>query len=299
MPRDSNGRELPPDELAYDYRYVVQPRRYAIFSPLHVNREARAVWLPQFFQPPRQNQIEGLNIDFGTPLINYDTDLFTIFDGWPLDGLENGIATGSSVVDGFIQGKIEQPRMEKSALQRASSMWQMIPQKMGAESEERHKEANEQAMREARREVYQRPSQPAMSHRSAESTTYHQGQSGIPAVPAPVANDGWLGWGSARGPGRPSLCSSDGFPSATVATHLASAKAQLEEAKKQLRDLQGEWEDNVRLERDLRKELASVEKAPGNADHPRMIEPKEQVEQLVLDNTQALDEIEDVSRLNP
>ncbi|KAM0469383.1 hypothetical protein ACHAPX_010503 [Trichoderma viride] len=106
MPRDSNGRELSPDEHVYNYRYVVQPRRYAIFSPLHVNREAPAVWLPQFFQPPRQNQIEELNIEFGTPFINYDTDLFTIFDGWPLDGLENGIATGSSVVDGFIQGKI-------------------------------------------------------------------------------------------------------------------------------------------------------------------------------------------------
>ncbi|KAM0487107.1 hypothetical protein ACHAPX_000375 [Trichoderma viride] len=102
MPRDSNGRELPPDEPAYDYRYVVQPRRYAIFSPLHVNREARAVWLPQFFQPSRQNQIEELNIEFGTPFINYDTDLFTIYDGWPLDGLENGIATGSRAIDGFI-----------------------------------------------------------------------------------------------------------------------------------------------------------------------------------------------------
>lgn len=95
------------------------------------------------------------------------------------------------------------------------------------------------------------------------------------------------------------LCSSDNFPSATVATHLASAKAQLEEAKKQLRDLQVEWENNVRLEEDLRKELASVEKAPGqsDADIPRMTSFKEQVEKLVLDNTQALDEIEDVSRL--
>ncbi|PON27196.1 hypothetical protein TGAM01_v204145 [Trichoderma gamsii] len=102
MPRDSDGRELSPDEHAYDYRYVVQPQRHAIFSLLHVNREARAVWLSQFFQPPRQSQIEELNIQFGTPFINYDTDIFTIYDGWPLDGLENGIATGSRVVDGFI-----------------------------------------------------------------------------------------------------------------------------------------------------------------------------------------------------
>lgn len=94
------------------------------------------------------------------------------------------------------------------------------------------------------------------------------------------------------------LCSSDNFASATVATHLASAKVQLEEAKRQLRALQVEWEDNVRLEQDLCKELASLEKAPwqSDADDPRMISFKEQVEQLVLDNAQALDEIEDVSR---
>jgi hypothetical protein len=94
------------------------------------------------------------------------------------------------------------------------------------------------------------------------------------------------------------LCSSDSFPSATVATHLAGAKDQLEEAKRQLRDLQDEWEDNVRLEEDIRKELASAEKAPGqsDADHPTLTSFKEQVEQLVLENTQALDEIEDVSK---
>lgn len=127
-----------------------QPQRHAIFSPLHVNREARAVWLPRFFQPPRE-QISELNIHFDTPFINYDTDFFTIFDGWPLDGLENGIATSSSVVDGFMQDKIVRRdellnsgymyslantiegtiKAEKSALQRASSTWQMIPRKMG------------------------------------------------------------------------------------------------------------------------------------------------------------------------
>ncbi|PON24226.1 hypothetical protein TGAM01_v206914 [Trichoderma gamsii] len=91
------------------------------------------------------------------------------------------------------------------------------------------------------------------------------------------------------------LCSSDDFPSATIATHLASAKVQLEEAKKQLHSLQDEWEDNVRLEEDLRKELASVGKVSGqsDADHSRLVSFKEQVEQLVSDSTQALDEIED------
>ncbi|KAL7893011.1 hypothetical protein HDV63DRAFT_397415 [Trichoderma sp. SZMC 28014] len=94
------------------------------------------------------------------------------------------------------------------------------------------------------------------------------------------------------------LCSSDNFPSATVATHLASAKARLEEVKKLLRDLQEEWENNIRLEEGLQKELTSMEKAPGQSDanHPRLVSFKEQVEQLVLDNTQALDEIEDTYR---
>jgi hypothetical protein len=94
------------------------------------------------------------------------------------------------------------------------------------------------------------------------------------------------------------LCSSDNFPSATVVTHLASAKIQLEEAKEQLRDLQDEWEDSVRLEEDIRKRLANVEQRPGQSDedHPRLVSFKEQVEQLLLDNTQALDEIEDVGR---
>ncbi|KAJ4861571.1 AAA domain-containing protein [Trichoderma breve] len=50
-----------------------------------------------------------------------------------------------------IQGKIEQLRTEKNALQREFTKWQLIPQKI--ESEERHKEANELAMREARERI--------------------------------------------------------------------------------------------------------------------------------------------------
>ncbi|EHK50438.1 hypothetical protein TRIATDRAFT_261152 [Trichoderma atroviride IMI 206040] len=98
----SDGQEVSPDNNLYDYRYVVQPKRCNISPPLHVNREARAVWLPRFFRPPRRVQISDLTIEFGTPFISYETDIFTVFDGWPLDGLQNGIATGSSVVDGFI-----------------------------------------------------------------------------------------------------------------------------------------------------------------------------------------------------
>ncbi|KAL7951909.1 hypothetical protein V8C42DRAFT_305587 [Trichoderma barbatum] len=50
-----------------------------------------------------------------------------------------------------MQGKIEQLKKEKNALQREFTKWQLIPQKI--ESEERHKEANEQAMREARERI--------------------------------------------------------------------------------------------------------------------------------------------------
>ncbi|KAL6905166.1 hypothetical protein GGI43DRAFT_302450 [Trichoderma evansii] len=89
------------------------------------------------------------------------------------------------------------------------------------------------------------------------------------------------------------LCSYAGFPSATIETHLASAKGQLEEAEKKLRNLQDEWEENVRLDENFRKELASI-KMHGRIDtDPKMISLKDEVEQLVLDNTQALNEIED------
>ncbi|KAK4063113.1 hypothetical protein Trihar35433_8908 [Trichoderma harzianum] len=52
---------------------------------------------------------------------------------------------------GDIQRKIEKLRTEKNALQREFTKWQLIPQKI--ESEERHKEANELAMREARERI--------------------------------------------------------------------------------------------------------------------------------------------------
>lgn len=72
------------------------------------------VWLPRYFQPPRRDRISGLKIQFGTPFISYDTDLFTIFDGWSLTGLEFGTTTGSDVVDSFIG--LERSRIRKIAL---------------------------------------------------------------------------------------------------------------------------------------------------------------------------------------
>ncbi|KAL7792640.1 hypothetical protein V8C37DRAFT_380180 [Trichoderma ceciliae] len=50
-----------------------------------------------------------------------------------------------------IQGKIEQLKSEKNVLQRESLKWHSIPEKI--ESEERNKEANEKAMREARERI--------------------------------------------------------------------------------------------------------------------------------------------------
>lgn len=102
-PPGDNSQEPSTDGHSYHYRYIVQPRRQAIFPPLHVNREARVLWLPRFFQPPRRFQVSGLYIQFDTPFISYNTDIFTVFDGWPLNGLENGIAYGDDdVIDCFI-----------------------------------------------------------------------------------------------------------------------------------------------------------------------------------------------------
>ncbi|KAL9479566.1 hypothetical protein ACSS6W_004352 [Trichoderma asperelloides] len=91
------------------------------------------------------------------------------------------------------------------------------------------------------------------------------------------------------------LCSAPNFPSATIEIHLANTKDQLKETEKMMRNLQDEWEENVRLEENFRRELASIEKTPGqsDADHSKMASLKEEVEQLVLDNTQALNEIEE------
>lgn len=51
------------------------------------------------------------------------------------------------------------------------------------------------------------------------------------------------------------LCSSAGFPSATIETHLASAKGQLKEAEKKLRNLQDEWKKTSAWKRIFAKNL--------------------------------------------
>lgn len=96
------------------YRYIVQPKRQAIFPPLHVNREARAVWLPQYFQPQRRYRASGLEIHFDTPFISYSTDVFTIFAAWPLDGIDIRPDTANDPVDCFIG--LERSRIRNIAL---------------------------------------------------------------------------------------------------------------------------------------------------------------------------------------
>ncbi|KAM0256591.1 hypothetical protein ACHAQJ_004878 [Trichoderma viride] len=90
------------------------------------------------------------------------------------------------------------------------------------------------------------------------------------------------------------LCRSESFPSTTIEAHLASVRGQLREAESKVRSLQVEWEENFRLEEKFRLELVSMEKHSGqNVDHSKMASLKEEVEQLVADNTQALNEIEE------
>ncbi|KAL6880735.1 hypothetical protein J3F83DRAFT_719630 [Trichoderma novae-zelandiae] len=93
----------------HHYRYIVQPKEHAIFPLLHANREARAIWLPHFFQPSHFCHVSGVDIRFDTPFISYDTDIFTVFDGWPSNGIpEDGFLnplladTDGEPVDGFI-----------------------------------------------------------------------------------------------------------------------------------------------------------------------------------------------------
>lgn len=85
------------------FRYTCQPRQAAIFPPLHACREARSVWLPRFFRPPRRQDIGRLEIEFGTPFISYDVDLFTVLEAWPpIISTFSGVDERTEHVDSFI-----------------------------------------------------------------------------------------------------------------------------------------------------------------------------------------------------
>ncbi|PTB67770.1 hypothetical protein BBK36DRAFT_1115671 [Trichoderma citrinoviride] len=107
--RASRRAEEQSTQQRYHYRYIVQPKEHAIFPLLHANHEARAVWLPHFFQPSHFCNVSGVDIRFDTPFISYDTDTFTVFDGWPSKGIPEDVFlnplladTNDEPVDGFI-----------------------------------------------------------------------------------------------------------------------------------------------------------------------------------------------------
>ncbi|KAK3191610.1 hypothetical protein K4F52_002425 [Lecanicillium sp. MT-2017a] len=78
----------------YQFRYAVQPQNLPIFPLLHVNHEARSLWLSRLERvPQRRRQVSGdvpgttqtlqCTIQFDTPFIHYETDIISAFADWP------------------------------------------------------------------------------------------------------------------------------------------------------------------------------------------------------------------------
>lgn len=67
-------------------KYVVHPRKDAIFAPLHACRESREFWKTQYFTPSRHMIVneEGFDIpvQFNVPFLSYEHDIFTMFGAW-------------------------------------------------------------------------------------------------------------------------------------------------------------------------------------------------------------------------
>lgn len=67
-------------------KYVVHPRKDAIFAPLHACQESRQVWMTRYFKPPRHVVINEMGTDipvqFNVPFLNYEHDIFTMFRAW-------------------------------------------------------------------------------------------------------------------------------------------------------------------------------------------------------------------------
>lgn len=105
----------------YDRRWhfcvIVQPREAAVFPPLHATRESRRVWLPRFFRPPHQRELSipggpanasrRCILQFRSPFIDYENDIFTMLDAWDprifVDGSSPAaVGNPTSVVDPFL-----------------------------------------------------------------------------------------------------------------------------------------------------------------------------------------------------
>ncbi|KOS23145.1 hypothetical protein ESCO_003409 [Escovopsis weberi] len=86
------------------------------------------------------------------------------------------------------------------------------------------------------------------------------------------------------------LCHSAHFPRATLGAHLASMRDRLAAAQGELAALRAEWDDNVRLEERIRRELAVG--APAQQDAGQMEAFKLEAESIAREQTRALDDIE-------
>lgn len=70
------------------FRYIVQPKRFAIFPPLHACHESRTLWLKHYDRPPRyvnlpvqpeevgEDEDAYRRVRFDVPFISYETDIF-------------------------------------------------------------------------------------------------------------------------------------------------------------------------------------------------------------------------------
>ncbi|KAH8682313.1 hypothetical protein BX600DRAFT_505919 [Xylariales sp. PMI_506] len=78
-------------------RWVVGSANEAVFPLLHACRESRSAWLPRYYCPPRYIRLDAsdtgedlthededswrsIRLRFDVPFVNYETDIFTIFD---------------------------------------------------------------------------------------------------------------------------------------------------------------------------------------------------------------------------
>ncbi|KAM0450606.1 hypothetical protein ACHAO4_006589 [Trichoderma viride] len=86
---------------AQTYKYLVSGVQDTPPYSHHFKQIERPRWLgySDFFRHIVVIKSRGLNIQFDTPFVSYDTDFLTMVDEWPSNRLENGIDAGDNVVD--------------------------------------------------------------------------------------------------------------------------------------------------------------------------------------------------------
>ncbi|KAK0387612.1 hypothetical protein NLU13_3858 [Sarocladium strictum] len=96
-PSGQNGR-------APHFVQTMQPSHLGIFPPMHVNREARSVWLSRLARLDQEDHViprerrEGdrltagpVTVRFQSPFINYETDIVAVFGAWQPPGLRDNL----------------------------------------------------------------------------------------------------------------------------------------------------------------------------------------------------------------